>query len=104
MGEDRLFGGHGEDLLIGGTTAHDTNKDALDAVMAEWTNRSRSIDIRIDALTNGGGANGSVVLQKGSTVLGDEEEDWRDGGPGVDWLLPFPEDRLIWPWRGDRIG
>ena len=61
MGLDTLAGGADEDILIGGTTSHSGNGSALAAIMAEWTS-TNAYATRIANLLNGGGANGSTLL------------------------------------------
>ncbi|MBC7815280.1 MAG: hypothetical protein IAG10_00100, partial [Planctomycetaceae bacterium] len=66
---DTLAGGADEDILIGGTTSHSGNAVALTAIMAEWTS-ANAYPTRITNLLNGGGANGSTVLNA-TTVQND---------------------------------
>jgi alkaline phosphatase len=84
-GRDLLFGGRGDDLQVGGTTSYDEDLDALLAILAEWTSE-RSFAERQGNLTNGGGENGSVVLDA-DTVMEDNERDMLFGGFGHDWQL-----------------
>jgi hypothetical protein len=58
-----LVGGDDDDILIGGTTAWDTNIPALNAIMLEWTQCvPDDYATRADHLMNGGGLNGPFVL------------------------------------------
>lgn len=58
-GDDLLVGNAADDILIAGTTARDGNEAA---VAAEWTRSDRTYQQRVDAVINGGGLNGTVVL------------------------------------------
>ncbi len=100
-GGDQLKGSTGEDILIGGTTAYDANDEALLSLLAEWTLR-RSWATRIDLLTNGGGLNGSFVLNRDTSVGDDLASDTLWGGAGNDWFLDFPSDVVQDRGRSDR--
>ena len=62
-----MFGGPSEDILIGGTTAHDGDNAALLAILGEWTS-GHSYDTRIANIH--GGLNGVPALDS-TTVLDD---------------------------------
>jgi hypothetical protein len=65
-----LIGGDADDILIAGTTSWDTNpnwKTAFASIMAEWARTDLGFDDRVQHIQNGGGLNGSYVLD-GSTV------------------------------------
>ena len=66
---DSLAGGADENILIGGTTSYTGNGTALNAIMAEWTS-ANAYPTRLANLLNGGGANGSTVLNA-TTVQND---------------------------------
>lgn len=83
---DTLDGGKDDDLLIGGTTAYDADPMALAALLTEWA--SADYFDRIGHLWNGGGLNGSFVLNA-STVFRDGVTDLMLGGSGRDWFLSF---------------
>jgi len=100
-GQDQLSGSASEDILIGGTTEHDANDDALLSLLAEWASR-RSWAARIDRLTNGGGLNGSFVLNQDTSVSDDLASDTLWGGSGNDWFLDFPSDLVQDRGRSDR--
>ena len=93
QGSDRLHGSLSDDILIGGTTDHDANDEALLALLAEWTRRA-PIDDRIANITNGSGLNGSFILALGKTVHDDEDQDTLHGGWSSDWFLFFDDDVL----------
>jgi uncharacterized delta-60 repeat protein len=84
-GADRLTGGIGGDLLVGGETVFDLDPAGLSAIAAEWT-AALDYDVRVAHLSNGGGANGSLVLAAG-TVVDDSVKDSLTGGKGMDWFV-----------------
>ena len=98
-----MFGYFGDNILIAGYTAHDTNVDALDAIIAEWT--SGDHDSRVSNIRNGGGLNGDVKLRTGigATVFDDSASDYLTLGGSGDWFFyktDQPQPRL--PPRGQR--
>jgi Ca2+-binding RTX toxin-like protein len=82
--------GDGDDLLIAGYTAFDTNTAALRAILAEWTShRDRDYATRIANLS-GPRANGHFFLNVDgpqTTVFDDADEDKLTGGSGRDWFF-----------------
>jgi uncharacterized delta-60 repeat protein len=91
LGADRIVGNADDDIIIAGITLHDRNQAALMAIMAEWTrvdnmSAEESYLDRIDKLQNGGGANGSAVLNN-ETVFNDFDDDVLTGSSGLDWFL-----------------
>ena len=91
-GTDVLLGAAGDDILIGGTTAFDTNNQALHAVMAEWTSTrnyaSRTANLR--GTGGGTGSNGSTFLTASgplATVFDDGAIDVLYGSSGQDWFF-----------------
>src|SRR5262249_58317241 len=82
LGTDTLNGGTDDDILVGGATIYDQNLEALDAIMAEWARADRSYDQRINDLRQGGGLNGTFVLNK-NTVLDDGALNVLTGGAGT---------------------
>jgi hypothetical protein len=64
-GASTLLGGDGQDILIGGTTAYDTDLASLQAIMDYWTG-SEDYATRVANLTSGTG----VPLLDASTVTG----------------------------------
>jgi Ca2+-binding RTX toxin-like protein len=107
-GHNLLIGGGGRDtvhagaeagLLIGGTTSHDAQDQALRAILAEWSYWSRPLSQRIQNLTNGSGPaprrNGNVYLTAGGTV---QSDGWRDvliGGALGDWFFQSSEREVL---------
>ena len=99
-GRNVLIGGAGSDtvnagpssddnILIGGTTAWDTNLAALEAIMAEWTRTDLNYADRFSDLTNGTNdpgvrplnqVNGQLILLNRFTVFTDSSPDTLIGG------------------------
>lgn len=50
-----LEGGNDDDILIGGTTDHDTNDAALTSILAEWTRSDIDYATRVAHLVSGSG-------------------------------------------------
>jgi hypothetical protein len=75
-----LHGNGGDDILIGGTTDHDSNLAALNAIMAEWGRTDlpgtaqQQYNARVDHLRLGGGLNGDFLLTA-ATVHDDAASD-----------------------------
>ncbi len=100
---DIVFGDGGEDILISGTTAYDTHRTALDAIMAEWTS-SRSYSERVANITND---NAGVRFNEDfffvaegddATVFDDEALDWLVGGSGRDLYFAGEDDISFANW------
>jgi Ca2+-binding RTX toxin-like protein len=90
-GADDLTGGRGQDILIGGTTAFDGDPFALAAILAEWSDPTKSLATRVANLTDGsgspgGGANGSFFLTA-ATIFDDDDADRLSGKQGADWYF-----------------
>jgi uncharacterized repeat protein (TIGR01451 family) len=90
-------GGHGreknQDILIGGTTDHDADDEALQAILAEWIS-ARSYEDRVDNIRDGSGSATSLnddFFLDDTTVFGDDELDILIGSIGRDWFFA-PED------------
>jgi hypothetical protein len=83
-----LVGQGDEDILVGGTTAYDTNLTALQAIMAEWTRTDLSYSARVNHLLSGGGKNGSTVLNP-STFSTNGGHNTLNGGAGLDLFYGF---------------
>ncbi|MCU0876870.1 MAG: GEVED domain-containing protein [Pirellulaceae bacterium] len=78
-GRDRLYGNEDDDIVIGGTTTHDENADALLAILAEWRSAA-SFSGRIANLAG---------LLNADTVPGDSTRDEVYGNSGRDWMLDY---------------
>jgi Ca2+-binding RTX toxin-like protein len=102
IGTDTLIGGSGDDILIGGATAYDGNITALDAVMREWIRTDLDSSQRIAHLKNGGGFNGTNLLNA-STVLDDSAADTLTGGQGLNWFFQSAGDWITNLGSLDRV-
>jgi Ca2+-binding RTX toxin-like protein len=91
-----LIGGQGPSVIlaplaqnieIGGTTDHDANEAALNAILAEWAS-GNAYDLRLAHLqgSTAGGANGTTLLNT-STVHDNGAVDLLFGGLGRDWYF-----------------
>jgi ELWxxDGT repeat protein len=89
LGSNTLHAGSAGDILIGGYTSFDSdtlsNQAALAYIMAEWDSTD-SYATRIKELQNGGGLNGSSVLNS-TTVFDNNATDLLYGGAGLDWFF-----------------
>ena len=74
---NRLVGNHGDDLLIGGTTAFDGNYSALNGLMAQWA-ANLSYPQRVTNLSTT--LNDSSVFDGGAA-------DKLTGSAGLDWFF-----------------
>jgi Ca2+-binding RTX toxin-like protein len=96
-GRDHLVGNGGDDVLIGGRTAYDSDRAALEAVMAEWGRTDLSYRERVDRLLHGWG--GAPALSA-SAAFDDGAEDVLEGGKGPDLFFASISDLL--PDRKDK--
>jgi Ca2+-binding RTX toxin-like protein len=91
-GADRILGDQQDDILIAGSTTHDTDATALDLIMLEWAS-PRTYVQRVNNLRDGSGSstrsNASAFLTVGSggTVLNDGAADSLSGNAGSDWFV-----------------
>ena len=92
---DMLQGGHGQDILLSGTTAFDEDPTALGAVRAEWAS-GRTYAARIRNLTEGGARrlNGNTFLNA-TTVTDDGQRNVLWGGLGRDWFWSGKSDVIL---------
>jgi RHS repeat-associated protein len=93
-GADHLFGGYGEDILIGGTidyTQPSLNAAAFDAILQEWNRTDRGFDDRMSDLLTGSNSlgiaaknvvGGTAILLDSTTVHDDLAADVLTGGTG----------------------
>ena len=103
IGADAIKGGSGGDLIIGGSTSYDGNNAALDSILAEW----RSADdyaTRINFIKNGGGLNGTNVLNLGTTVIDDLASNVLTGAPGgKNWYFKGTKDTITDLQAGEQV-
>jgi Ca2+-binding RTX toxin-like protein len=106
-GVNVLLGGGG-DILIGGTTAFDSNVPALVALAAEWFRTDETLGARINHLLgpnaggSAGGLNGSFYLNA-ATVQGDVR-DLLIGGIGGNWFIVSSQSsNMILGYPGDYL-
>jgi hypothetical protein len=105
LAASQLKAGSAGDILIGGSTdydltstvmTYDTKLAALEAIMAEWGSAD-SYTTRVNDLSNGGGLNGSYLLNT-STVHDNGQADTLSGfsaaGP-LDWFFASAANPLI---------
>ena len=90
-GRDKVLGHDHDDVLIGGTYVEQTNIEALDALMNEWTRGDLEYAERVAHLEGGGGLNGGFLLND-STVFDDGLKDKLKGNEGLDWFLADDDD------------
>jgi Ca2+-binding RTX toxin-like protein len=90
-GSDEIDGGTGDDLIIAGYTSYDRNREALDAIMAEWTSNRSFTQRRNNIMgTTSTGLNGTwrfKPMGSGRNVFDDNAVDYLWGGEGRDWFL-----------------
>src|SRR5262249_24680266 len=86
-GGDTLHGNGGDDILIGNSTDHDSNLNALNAVMAERGRTDADYTTRLNHLSgSAGGLNGGYFLNS-TTVHDDAVLDQLYGEAGTDWFF-----------------
>ncbi|MBX9680558.1 MAG: hypothetical protein K2X38_17515 [Gemmataceae bacterium] len=95
LGADLLTGGKDDDLLLAGWTLFDSNRAALEALMAEWGRNSTYASRTARLSGSAGGLNGTTFL-RGSDVAGgvgnqtvfeDNAADRLVGSQGTDWYF-----------------
>ncbi len=69
-----------------GQLSYELDPVAINAIMAEWTRTDRTAAQRVDALKNGTGLNGTLVLNS-TTISNDTSADVMTGSSGDDWFL-----------------
>jgi RTX calcium-binding nonapeptide repeat (4 copies) len=89
-GRDRLRGGTGDDLLIGGATAYDDLPAALLQIQAEWTSAD-PYATRVEKLRSGAGG---LPKLDATTVFDDGAVDVLRGNRDLDWFLARTGDEL----------
>ena len=97
LGLDHLLGQSSDDVLIGGTTAHDNDTTALHNILTQWSS-SLGFNARIAALSD------ELNID---SVFSDAVRDELFGSSGRNWFLDFAledafPDFSSDPTRGDR--
>ena len=102
-GTDTINGGSGGDLIIGGSTSYDNNNAVLDSILAEWRS-SDSFATRVNLIKNGGGLNGTNVLNLGTTVIDDVAVNVLTGASGgKNWYFKGSKDNITNLQSGDQV-
>jgi Ca2+-binding RTX toxin-like protein len=81
-GADSLSGGAGDDILIGGSTTYDSQRTALQAILAEWLG-PETYDVKAGRIRRG---EARFPLVARSTVINDNSVDQLLGEDGQDWF------------------
>jgi Ca2+-binding RTX toxin-like protein len=90
-GADHLVGGGDDDILIGGRTAYDQNRQALEAILAEWGREDLGYTERVESLRTG---SEHTPALNASTVFDDGASDWLEGGKKRDMFFAALGDAL----------
>jgi fibronectin-binding autotransporter adhesin len=90
-GLDRLFGMGNDDILVGGSTAFDSDQASLQQTLNVWNSNS-SFNDRVAAIR--AGTNGVPKLDA-TTVTDDGLRDMLIGGRGLDWFFSMSPDRIV---------
>lgn len=97
-GADRLMGGSAsgntattgdENLLIGDATIYDANDAALMALLAEWSDTSKQVDLRISTLRAGvafGGPTPGTAKLVSANIINDAAQDQLYGTAAMTWF------------------
>jgi len=85
-GADQITGGAGDNILIAGTTNYDTDVNALDAFMTEWTRPDAVFATRVADLMAGVGPTGQYALTA-QTVQGDPSSVATLTGGSANWFF-----------------
>jgi Ca2+-binding RTX toxin-like protein len=86
VGIDSLLGGDGDDILIGGTTSYDSNRVALDALLAAWITPTTYANRTSSMQDPSAGLPGTPKLNL-TTVSDDSVTDALIGGNDRDWFF-----------------
>lgn len=89
-GLDALFGMGSDDILVGGSTAYDSDQASLQQILNVW-NSPQSYNDRVAAIRSGNG----VPKLDATTVLDDGARDFLIGGRGLDWFFSMTPDRIF---------
>ena len=96
-GADTLFGDSQDDILVAGSTIHDTDEAALTAILADWVS-GNGYDLRVSNIRTGTGLSTGFALNN-TTVTQDALPDILFGNLDRDWFLLGAGDNLR-----DRLG
>jgi hypothetical protein len=86
LGTDPVFGGGGDDILIGGTTTYDGELDALLGLLKARRSQEQDYKTRLGALRAA-----TLTLVR---VLDDGENDILHGQQDLDWFWAFGGDNF----------
>jgi Ca2+-binding RTX toxin-like protein len=101
-GSDSLVGGAGDDVLVAMATSYDSNPAALESIMNEWNRADETFSQRVGHLVNGGGLNGSNVLND-STTFNDNSTDVLTGCAGSDAFFISDGDIVTDAGKSDAV-
>ncbi len=95
VGADSIQGQGGDDLLISGSTAHDSNQAAFRTVLAEWTTMANNYNTRVTILRAGVSGIRLQAAGAGATVFNDGASvDTMTGGTETDWYFSSAVDLI----------
>lgn len=97
-GNDWIFDFFGDNIVIGGTTDHDADNAALSSIRDEWSS-SNSFNTRVANIRNGGGLNGTNVLDA-NTVHADSKQDHLFAPLGQSWMWAESIDQVMEGFNG----
>jgi hypothetical protein len=104
-GGANITGGPAGNIEISGTTSFDTQSNALAAyaaILSEWTSTD-SYTKRVNRIMNGGGLNGSFLLNL-STVFDDTSTDTLTGGAGMNfYFIDKKQDTITDKKNGEHV-
>jgi len=111
FGSDVMFGAGADDLLVSGTTLHDTNRISLTLILSEWTSARTFAQRTANLYGSGTGvsSNGGVFLnsdpldQVVDTVFSDEDLDTLTGGLNQDWFFAVPSEIIDFVGTGSSV-
>jgi hypothetical protein len=92
-GKDEMHSHLGNDLLVGGALTFQDDLAAMSSILAEWTRTDVSLADRMNHLTNGGGLNGTNVINS-TSLVNDKQRDVLQGTPCADWLVSDKCDKV----------
>jgi uncharacterized protein (TIGR03118 family) len=98
-GLDQVFGMGNDDILVGGSTAFDSDQASLQRIMDVW-NSNASYNDRVAAIR--AGTNGVPKLDA-TTVSDDGSRDMLVGGRGLDWFFSMSPDRIFGKSSAEQV-